>query len=221
MAAPGRGLAVLSTLEVLDLSFNSIESLNGLQMYSLPYLKFFSVSHNGLARFDSLENLPSLRDLDLSYNKLRKLESPFEMPQVRFLKIGFNALRTLSYFEGFPGLQMLSINNNRIADFTEIDKIAKLRELADLNLCNNPVTKKHMYRVNIIKRLKGLVLLDMEQVGLGEKAEKRHEPRSASLNNGGGHKAPIKMSSVTFDDFIIPQSSPGEMRKRPSPYRRY
>jgi hypothetical protein len=45
------------------------------------------------------------------------------------------------------------LSGNRIAEVFEVEKIAEMQNLVEVNLASNPMARKVMYRVGIIKRM--------------------------------------------------------------------
>jgi len=67
-----QGLDQLPLLSGINLSFNRIETMNGVHML-LGNIKVLLLSHNLITNVDGLDRLFSLQKLDLSYNKISKL----------------------------------------------------------------------------------------------------------------------------------------------------
>jgi len=66
-----KGLFGLPGLEVLDVSYNNLHDLYGLQYSHLKDLKILNVSNNDIVKVDFLDKLKCLRELDLSKNRIR------------------------------------------------------------------------------------------------------------------------------------------------------
>lgn len=56
---------------MLDVSYNNLHDLYGLQYSPLKDLKILNISNNDIVKVDFLEKLKSLRELDLSKNRIR------------------------------------------------------------------------------------------------------------------------------------------------------
>lgn len=69
-----KGLLGLTGLEVLDISFNSIADLYGLNFAPLKELKILNVSHNNITKLEHIDHLSDLREIDLSNNRIRQFE---------------------------------------------------------------------------------------------------------------------------------------------------
>ena len=50
-------------------------------------------------------------------------------------------------------LQSLLLANNRIGEFTELERIADLPDLIEFSLVSNPIQRKQNYRFAVIKRI--------------------------------------------------------------------
>lgn len=65
-----------------------------------------------------------------------------------------NCLRSIQNLEKLERLQSLYLTSNRLAELWEIDRLAELPHLMEINLLNNPMQRKiNNYRLAIIKRL--------------------------------------------------------------------
>jgi Leucine-rich repeat (LRR) protein len=92
-----KGLFGLPGLEVLDVSYNNLHDLYGLQYSPLKDLKILNASNNDIVKVDFLEKLKALRELDLSKNRIRQLDatsfSNFHV--ITCLRLEDNGLRNL------------------------------------------------------------------------------------------------------------------------------
>jgi hypothetical protein len=57
-------------------------------------------------------------------------------------------------------LTFASFENNKIADFSNIERLAAIESLKEINFNNNQITKTIYYRSNVIKKFLSLVKLD-------------------------------------------------------------
>ncbi|NWH82321.1 LRRN4 protein, partial [Piaya cayana] len=102
------------TLEILDLSNNFLEEVNGTDIANLPRLRTLSLKQNHLwsVRWGS-EALSSLFYLDLSFNKLSSVPSCHSsfLPNLRWLSLAGNPLIELQplAFSCYPRLQFLNL----------------------------------------------------------------------------------------------------------------
>lgn len=84
-------------LEALDVSYNSLTDLWGLQFAPLKELVVLNAANNEISKIDYLEGLKKLRELNLSRNKIRAIEPTSFHPSHIICKLIFdyNGLRTL------------------------------------------------------------------------------------------------------------------------------
>jgi len=64
----------LTGLEVLDISFNNIEDLYGLNFASMKDLKILNASNNSITKLEHIDHLLDLREVDLSSNRIRQFD---------------------------------------------------------------------------------------------------------------------------------------------------
>lgn len=203
-----KGLLGLTGLEVLDISYNNIANLYGLNFAPMKDLKILNASNNSITKLDHIDHLKDLREIDLSGNRIRQFEessfSPFQ--QIACLRIEENGLRTLNYIDKLIKLQFLFLHSNRISDFWDIEKLNNIPKLMELSLTNNPVYKKPMYRLSVIKRVPSLLILDSKEIS----AEERERIESTMFQDSKvsplihfaqlpTSKVPVKLNSVNFD----------------------
>eukprot|EP01138_Halocafeteria_seosinensis_P014919 gb/GECG01015230.1/.p1 GENE.gb/GECG01015230.1/~~gb/GECG01015230.1/.p1 ORF type:complete len:2060 (+),score=282.85 gb/GECG01015230.1/:1-6180(+) len=149
-------------LEVLNLDNNHITSMDNLYLSSFPELKVLSLAGNSITAISGLNGCSQLRELVLDKNKIRQIdpESFAGAPELCELRIADNALRTLSNIERARNVQTLIVTGNRVSDFSEIDRLTALPNMTELGLASNPISRKHLYRVSVIKKLDLLETLD-------------------------------------------------------------
>lgn len=61
----------MSGLEVLDVSYNNLHDLYGMNFSDLSVLKILNVSNNEIGKLEYIDSLCELKELDISKNKLR------------------------------------------------------------------------------------------------------------------------------------------------------
>lgn len=154
--------AAFRMLEVLRVPANGVKDLSALCLSRIPMLKVLDVSDNNIARLAGLSRCEHLRVLVLSRNKLRSVEgSVFAgAPSLVELYLDGNSIRTASGLTSASRVEVLDLRSNRIGDFVEVDRFAKLAALQHLVLDGNPVCRKPRYRSSVISTLDLLVSLD-------------------------------------------------------------
>jgi len=120
---------------------------------------------------EGINHLTHLREINLNRNRIRMIdeEAFYGMTSVRELSMEENGLKALSNFEHLTFLHSLHLTSNRIADFSEIDKISGIRTLLDICITNNPIARKAFYRISIIKRIQSLQLIDGKGIAWDER----------------------------------------------------
>lgn len=136
----------LQSCRKLSLSTNAIDKLIGLP--ALPHLQILSVGRNAIKRLDGIEAVGNtIEELWISYNQLESFSS----------------------IESCTSLKVLYASNNKIRDWTEIDRLSKLKNLVDLLFIGNPLYNQYRdagtlatYQQEVQKRLPQLKKLDGE-----------------------------------------------------------
>jgi len=102
-------------------------------------LEVLSLINVGLTSLKGFPTLPSLRKLELSDNRISN---------------GLENLTTCA------NISYLNMSGNRIKDLVELEPLAKLENLRNLDLFNCDVTKIENYREQVFKSLPNLKYLD-------------------------------------------------------------
>ena len=86
---------------MLDVSYNNLHDLYGLQLAPMKDLKILHASNNEITKIDYLEKYKQLRELDLSKNRIRQIDPNSFHNQliISCLKLEDNGLRSLANIE--------------------------------------------------------------------------------------------------------------------------
>ena len=165
------GLGALTCLEVLQLGYNSITDCCNLNLHKLPGLKVLFLQGNDIARVDGLNECCELRELVLDKNRIKYVDTNafLGLSNLRELRLEENGLRSLSNFRNIHNLQLLYLGMNRVSEMAELDKLSTIPFLMELTLANNPVSRKQLYRANVIRRMPTLKIVDGREVGIEER----------------------------------------------------
>uniref|UniRef100_A0A8C6WGQ3 Toll-like receptor 22 n=1 Tax=Neogobius melanostomus TaxID=47308 RepID=A0A8C6WGQ3_9GOBI len=142
----------LRWLNKLDLSNNSIKSLECNDFANLTLLQYLSLPWNKITTLSAcvFQNLPKLRVLQLQGNSLTKISNAFttHLPNLNVLRLNQNSLTTLENgtFHGLPSLQHLFLFQNRISKLEE-GCFAGLGNLSELQLQDNNIDKKTVDKI--------------------------------------------------------------------------
>uniref|UniRef100_A0A3B4DQA9 Leucine rich repeat containing 9 n=1 Tax=Pygocentrus nattereri TaxID=42514 RepID=A0A3B4DQA9_PYGNA len=162
---------LMSSLEVLHLSYNSISNLSELQLSRLTNLRALFLQGNDIAQVEGLEGLRCLRELVLDRNRLRSLSVSSFSSQVALLELRMseNRLRDLGHLHSLGQLRSLHLDNNKLQDIAELEKLAVLPSLIELSVVGNPVARRSLHRPVLVLRLPGLQVLDGITITLEER----------------------------------------------------
>ncbi|XP_024365341.1 uncharacterized protein [Physcomitrium patens] len=222
----------LESLEVLELSGNSISNIMSLRLSKFSTLKHLSLQDNKITKVDGLENLRHLEYLYLNHNSIKELDpgSFANLQNLRILHLGDNSLKTLVHLGGLNALESLDLTSNlltpnRLGGFASIDYLSPLPKLTKLWLNNNPMSRQNYYRISVISRLDHLEQLDGRPVSQEERQEAEaystgkepsaivvdpnvlYESPPNSMTVCGQIKVPLKVTSMNFDTICASQAS--------------
>ena len=140
----------------LRLSTNSIDKMIPLDLDNLEIL---SMGRNQIKRIEGLDNVKdTLKQLWLSYN----------------------GIAVLAGVEKLVNLEVLYLSNCKVASWSEVERLKELPKLRDLLLAKNPIHLEYgadeaRWRIEVIKRLPNLKILDGELIGDDEREEARKD----------------------------------------------
>ena len=128
-------LSIIYTLQVLDLSYNNLTTIEGLDNLPIHTLK---LRGNKITKLTGLDKLSNLSDLDVSEN----------------------LIISLFPLEKCMNLTHLNVSSNQIQYIRQCDFLQNIKWLQVLIINNNPCEKKEFYRLRVLYRLPNLKVLD-------------------------------------------------------------
>ena len=132
------GYVVMLTLK--DFGLTSINQIDGIQF--LKRLKSLDLSWNNIKKVEGLETLVELEDLilgDGDYlmgNEISKIEGLDTLTKLKYLDLSFNHIKRIEGLEHLENLEDLYLTHNQI---TEIEGLESLKNLREIDLLENPV----------------------------------------------------------------------------------
>ncbi|KAL9647684.1 hypothetical protein ABK040_015173 [Willaertia magna] len=157
--------------------YPAIEKMDSAAVANLKNCKRLALSTNSIDRIGSLQGLSSIEILSFSRNLIKKLENLDGVAAtLTQLWISYNYIASLAGIEKLKKLKVLYVGNNKIASWTEIDRLKELVELEDLLLIGNPLEKNSKdsgenYRLQVLIRLPHLKKLDGRPFDINEREQ--------------------------------------------------
>jgi len=129
-------IANLRSLQSLDLSYNQISEIKGLDyLYNLKFLDFYN---NQITEIKRLDNLNKLNYLDFGNNRISEIKGLDKLINLNLLNIYNNQITEIKGLDKLINLNSLDISNNQI---TEIKGLDKLINLNSLDISKNQITE--------------------------------------------------------------------------------
>ncbi|CAG9331722.1 unnamed protein product [Blepharisma stoltei] len=153
-------------IQILKLDQNSISEITGID--ELPNLQFLSLNEN---KITYISGLPlSIQQLYLAHNQISKIGTGLQgLVNLRILDLSYNQISSLRGLEESESLMTLLLRGNGIRKVNSLSPIVDLALLSDIDLTENPVVEKQMYRLRVAYKLPQLRSLDNEHVTAEEK----------------------------------------------------
>jgi len=131
----------------------------------LKKCKQLRMSSNNIGKIEGLSGMDNLSILSLGRNNIKKIEGLNEVADtLEQLWISYNGIGSFAGIEKLTNLQVLYCSNNKIDKWPEVERLAALPKLREVNLVNNPLYVKHEaegdWRIQVIRRLDKLKTLD-------------------------------------------------------------
>lgn len=142
------------SIEALDISGNTLNSLNATMFEMLRSLQYLNLSNTNLMSFDygTLHHQSNLHTLDISYNKLREIDLWLVTGQLERLSLEGNDLVKVNNFEQsrFQRLQSLAISRN----WLPYDNLKELMNQSwdGLEFVGDPFNQKYKIESNVISQ---------------------------------------------------------------------
>lgn len=144
---------------------------------SLKACKQLSLSTNSIEKISSLSGMENLKILALGRNQIKKIENLDSVAEsLEELWISYNVLERLTGVEKLAALRVFLLSNNKIAAWSEVERLGGLTALEELLLVGNPLYNEFKdkgdtqnYRIEVLKRLPQLKKLDGIPVDVDER----------------------------------------------------
>lgn len=144
-------LAPLASLAILDLSYNNIASMAGLER-APPRLRELYLSNNAISRIEHLSHFSALQLLELGSNKIKVMAGLEGLRDLQELWLGRNRVRDVDLC-GLTSLRRISVQSNRLTSIAGFEECVQLEELY---LSHNGIAK-----MSGLKSLSTLKVLDV------------------------------------------------------------
>ncbi|KAL0979931.1 hypothetical protein UPYG_G00191740 [Umbra pygmaea] len=158
----------LTTLQILDLRNNSIQSLCCLDFAKLTRLKELYLNNNQITDIKHcfFQDLRALEYLDLDSNTIQDVGDTFKegFQKLKLLNLNKNQLTSIQpdSFKGLKSLKVLYLSYNQIL-YMQPGAFQGLTRLTDLHVGNNWLVSEYPLTYSVFKGLKSLQTLDISQ----------------------------------------------------------
>lgn len=152
-------------LEQLNLNFNQIPSVEGLEPQALPNLVSLQLRSNQLSSTAGIDNFKSLRHLFLAANQVTSLDGISTLDGLEILHLRDNQISSFgdNFVDGcLQNLRYINLRANNVKELDEVKKLAVLPKLAELVLTDNPLVEEEDYRLEVLCRVRRLDRLDKD-----------------------------------------------------------
>lgn len=158
-------------LTSLDLSYNKITGLAGLDTNNLPCLRILDLHNNQLENLSGI-HIPTLQKLYAASNKITRCDGIQGLHQLTTLHVRENMITSLDGFVPSLGaLMYLNLRSNSLENFSDLTKLKCLPLLQTLVLAENPLCEVEEYRVEVCMILRKLLKLDKDDFTEDERAD--------------------------------------------------
>jgi hypothetical protein len=153
-------------LEILLLKSNQISVIE--ELIDLKFLKVLDLSYNNISKIQGL-NSTSIRELNLSGNQINSLDGLQDLPNLTSLNVENNCVLSLFPLAECKNLTFINASGNKIEYARQTEFLGEIPWLNTLLLHKNPCHKMDHYRLRVIYRLPNLERLDFTTVQAEER----------------------------------------------------
>lgn len=159
------GLDTLVQLRALWLGRNKIAQVRNLEPVANS-LRVLSLQANRLRTIHGLDALVNLEELYLGENGIQRIENLGALTKLRVIDLSNNLIETIGdSLAHLPALAELWLNQNRIAEYREIEPLASIASLRIVYLEMNPFCAEDTaYKNKVIHTLLQIEQLDADDV---------------------------------------------------------
>lgn len=123
-----------------------------------------SLSHNQISSLEGVGRVYSLLELNINFNQVSNLSPLQNLRNLRKLFASNNQVKNLNGLQSLFNLEHLVLYSNNISALEEtVQILLQLPNLQELDLAENPVSKKFDYRFAILKSIH-LKILDGQEI---------------------------------------------------------
>ncbi|CAG5131179.1 unnamed protein product, partial [Candidula unifasciata] len=135
----------------LNLNGNSFSEIHE-SIQLIPNVEKLNLSHNSIESIQNLQWLCALTHVDLSHNNIRHADSLHtKMGNIKCIRLAHNELESLHGFAKLFSLQILDVSFNKIATIEDLKYVSQLPCLEELSLEGNPVMSSLDYRTKTLQ----------------------------------------------------------------------
>lgn len=153
-------------LECLLVGHNLIRKIEGLS--TLSFLQVLDLSDNDINTIQGLDNLP-IRELNLSGNNILTLHGLDKLPELSFLNVSRNRITCLAPLKKCVKLSYLDAQHNDLNIIRQVEFLKDLEWLRYVILMGNPASFIPYYRYCVIHIIPLIQFLDKTTVSVEEK----------------------------------------------------
>ncbi|EGR30746.1 leucine rich repeat protein [Ichthyophthirius multifiliis] len=132
------------------LFFKNTEKLDLSLLNNLEYL---SLTHNYISNIEGISSIPNINllEINLEYNNIIDISPIYHHIQLKKLYLSQNQIQSIKGLYVLKNLQTLTLSNNKIKDLNEtLNELALLPNLKELELDQNPLSKRFNYKYDIL-----------------------------------------------------------------------
>ncbi|KAL0978962.1 hypothetical protein UPYG_G00178550 [Umbra pygmaea] len=158
----------LAITKTEDKKFKFIENLE-----KCGRLEVLNLSHNVIEKIEKLENLHKLKELHLSNNRIHKIVCLEHMAGLQLLNLSSNYIEHVPMWlpKKLRSLRTLNLRNNKISSLQDVSRLKPLKNLTELSVTENPVSKLPHYRLYLVFHLRSLEKLDEQSISQDEREQ--------------------------------------------------
>ncbi|KAJ1968915.1 hypothetical protein IWQ62_000951 [Dispira parvispora] len=168
-------------LKALVLGNNQIQQVENLG--KLEQLNTLVLSNNRLTEIPLLLKNTEIVKLSLGNNQIRVIPDLSHLSQLRELRLNNNKILTIpNHLSHCASLEILDLGNNILTSWSDVESLAFIKKLTNLNLKGNKVCDEPDYRNRVLKLIPTLRVLD------GQRCDEKYRLKLEKRQNRQVHR---------------------------------
>jgi len=158
-------------LKTLNLNSNALGNLDTMSTCAFTNLEVLELRNNGLETLVGIGALPNLKKLYIAQNRINNLGPLTHLKSLETLHARENEIANLEGVLELENLLELNMRQNLIAELSEFDHLVRAKKLLNVSFTDNPVSEEDEIRIRVLLKNPNIVRINKISVTEEERIE--------------------------------------------------